>query len=204
MAPSCETKPIRPRLHPATGSNGTKQTQSGPTSPEARLLRSEECKTNPIWAGPAGGRVVGGRERPKRTQFGATPPCNRLEWHQTKPMAGSIVRNKANCRSGPPEGAAKGRRLCETKPIPGCARWDRTTGTWDAGQMSKTKPNLGELGHLGDGAGGLLCKTKPISGWQRQAPACRRFWRMRWTIGKLRRLRLSLPPGQEPAESAIV
>ena len=29
-------------------------------------------------------------------------------------------------------------------------------------------------------------------------------WRMRGAIGKLRRLRVPLPPGQEPAESATV
>ena len=33
-------------------------------------------------------------------------------------------------------------RLCETKPIPGGAGRDGTTGAWDAGQMCETKPIL--------------------------------------------------------------
>ncbi len=37
-AKMCETKPIWPRLHPATGWNDAKQTQSGPTSRDAGPL----------------------------------------------------------------------------------------------------------------------------------------------------------------------
>ena len=98
--------------------------------------------------GTSGRRGLREGNRAKRTQFG---PAGKNRWGKPHPTRGSIAPNKANSRHGVRRG----------KGLAGKELW-LIAHSMDLG---KTKPNLGELGHLGDGASGRQsCETKPIPG----------------------------------------
>jgi len=134
--PSCETKPIWLRLHPATKSNGAKQSQFGsrqraPVRPNVR----NKANLHPHrGVGGASPTLHVGATALNKPNLAPTPFCNRVRWCQTNPIrartagpAGANVRNKA--KLGRTEIFGKSRRM-----------WSGCTGRWNARNKANFRP----------------------------------------------------------------
>jgi hypothetical protein len=136
-------------------------------------------ETNPIWAELPEGRGRWRAKCAKRSQFPARRALGNSQLCETKPiLPAARVSDAANARNEPNFRLRRGGRglgpgvagqSCETKPIrnnsgESLSRACRRNAQATKRRLCETKPNSGELGHLGNGIrdggrGENLCHT---------------------------------------------